>query len=147
MFLAIDPGETTGWATFDQHGNLLDLGQIKGFELFSDWLDYEIEKPSLIIYEEWVTNPNVPQGGSKQETSQVIGAIRAYARRNGIVVVAQRTSAKPVGYAFAGIKPLPKSRHSESHQYDAFAHGIYYLVKNKITKTALQKKLESREGD
>lgn len=141
MFLALDPGETTGWASFNQDGSLIDYGQAEGFDFFSGWLEFLEPKPFLIICEEWILNPNIPQGGSRQETVQVIGSVRNYAIRNGIDIEWQSPSRKPAGYAWAGMKPLPKSQHSISHQYDAIAHGTYYLVKHKIIPTALERKL------
>lgn len=144
MYLAIDPGETTGWATFHMNGDLKDFGQIPCLDptVFVLWLEKLDPRPALIIYEGWVTNPSIPQGGSKQETSQIIGHIRSYAIRSGVVAIEQPNRVKKVGYAYAGIKELPRSRHAESHQRDAIAHGVYYLVKNKIAKTALEKKLD-----
>lgn len=144
MFLAIDPGETTGWAIFKQDGSLDDYGQAEGLDFFSGWLEFLDPKPSLLICEEWILNPNISQGGSRQETVQVIGVIRSYGLRNGIDIEWQSPSRKPAGYAWAGIKPLPKSQHAQSHQYDAIAHGTYYLVSNKIIPTALERKLRSK---
>ncbi len=147
MFLAIDPGETTGWATFNLDGYLIDFGQVKGFDGFDEWLEKLSPKPSLIICEKWVTNPKVPQGGSTQETAQVIGAIRSYSRKNGIDIEWQMARILLVGYKWAGLKPLPKSKHYLSHQYDAIAHGTYYLVNQKIKPTALEIKLTGQKPD
>lgn len=144
MFLAIDPGETTGWATFSQSGELEDFGQIAGFETFVVWLEKLRPVPELIICENYILNPKIPQGGSEMWTSQVIGVVRVYGIRHGIIVEMQRNVCLSPGYAFAGIKPLPKSRHAESHQFDAVAHGTYYLVKNKIAPTALEKKIRNQ---
>lgn len=131
-FLFIDPGETTGWATFTQDGLMLSLGQVAGLDAFTDWL--EIQDPALIVFEDYLVNPNIPHGGSRVETIQVIGAIKSFAKRRSICAVPQAPHIKRIGYAWCGLKALPKSRHSISHQYDAMAHGVYYLVKERIRK-------------
>lgn len=87
-------------------------------------------------------DPHTPHGGSRVETIQVIGAIRSYATRNGIVVVMQSRRVKRVGYGYLGMKPLPKSRHAESHKFDALAHGEYYMVKHHIKPHSLKKRLK-----
>jgi hypothetical protein len=134
-FLAIDPGETTGWATFTQRGELVGFGQLSGVDDFTVWL--EAQKCSLLIFEDYLINPNVPHGGSRVETIQVIGSIRSFVKRRSICVVPQSPSIKRIGYAWCRLKPLPKSKHKMSHQFDALAHGIYYLCRNRIRPIGL----------
>lgn len=137
-YLAIDPGLTTGWALFDDHGTLEDSGQVRGLDQFYRWLTRSCPVPDLVICEDFILNPNVPQGGSNMIASQVIGVVRAYALEHGLILVMQPSRILKIGYAYAAMRPLPKSRHSESHEFDAMAHGVYYLCKHKIRKIILE---------
>jgi hypothetical protein len=117
---------------------VIDIGQVEGIDEFTTWLEDLPMKPALIIYETYVIDPNVKQGGTDVPASQVIGAIRSYGQRHSIVCLPQLRTVLLIGYRWAGIKPLPKSKHKLSHQYDAFAHGIYYLIKNKIRELSFE---------
>lgn len=126
--LALDPGETTGFATFDANGDSLEIG-----EVFSDAeLDELLDRvaPDLIVVEDWVTNPHVHMGGNKQLTARTIGSVESWARRHTAKVILQPNTIKSIGYRWAGI-PKPKNK-SLSHRSDAYVHGVYYLQKNGI---------------
>jgi hypothetical protein len=134
-YLAIDPGEICGWAAFDHQGHLLEMDQIPMDEMGS-LLDCF---PSLlwVICEDYVINPNIPHGGSRAPTIRIIGQIQEWCRNHNTSLKIQPNRIKKIGYAWAGIKPLPKSRHAESHQRDAVAHGVYFLQKNGIRMSVL----------
>ena len=142
MFLVLDPGETTGFARFEQDGSLIDIGQVEGIEDLVTWINDLDPKPALIVYEQFLVDPHVRLGGSDLETVQAIGQIRKYGIENGIVAIPQSRTIKLIGYRWAGKKPLPKKRHDESHKWDALAHGIYYLVSNKIIRLNFGKEEE-----
>lgn len=132
MFLSLDPGLTTGWCMFSDNGVIDELGQVVGVDEFILWLETLDPKPSLIICEDFVLNPNIPQGGSQMEAPQVIGAVKSYASKTGIVCVIQAPRLKKIGYAWAGTRP--PSKKADTHRMDAYAHGVYYLVLHDILK-------------
>lgn len=127
-YLALDPGETTGFATFDAQGNSLEIGEVFSDSELDDLLDRV--KASVIIIEDWIQSPYITMGGSKQLTARTIGSVEAWARRNGAKVVLQPNTIKPIAYKWAGIKK-PKAK-SLTHSADAFVHGVYYLQKTGI---------------
>lgn len=135
-YLAIDPGLTTGWAAFDISGELIGMGQVHGIDQFDDKLG-NFSRLLAIICEDFLHNPNVPQGGSRGPAQQVIALVRRYSRYAKVKLVMQASRILKVGYAWACIKQLPKSRHAESHQFDAVAHGVYYLQRNGIRRSSL----------
>jgi hypothetical protein len=70
--------------------------------------------------------------GSKVETAQTIGAIKAAARRMKIQVVEQPASILGTAPMHSGMK-MPKN-HALSHGPSAYNHGYHYLLTNKIVK-------------
>lgn len=126
-YLAIDPGETSGWATWDDKGNILAMGQFKQSEQ-NKWLDEHI-KPTLkeVIVEDYKNYAWQKQKKwSQNQTSKNIGAIEMICELRGVPYVLQGAAVKKIGYKYAGLGEAP-SNHAISHQYDAIAHGEYRL--------------------
>lgn len=141
-YLAVDPGETSGWATFDSEGNMTGWGQILGFDNFDDWLDKQ-EPFDVVIYENYrlFKQRALQQAGSKLLTVQIIGALKSKARKWGARVVEQNPDIKKIAQMWSQEKP-DGAHHKNSHKIDAYNHGFYYLVNQGVCKTALQ---EGRE--
>lgn len=138
-YLAVDPGNTTGWASFDIEGKPLDMGMLQvvfGEDLDANLITNLLDtiKPTVLIIEEYVLfgHKARAQTGSKMFTSRIIGLFEAWAGVNNVKVHFQRSDIKPIGYKWAGIK-VPRN-HSQSHQTDAYVHGIYWLIRNNIRK-------------
>lgn len=130
FYLAIDPGETSGWATFTKEGKPIDYGQVAQrlgiYDLLKD------KQPQFLIVEDFQLYPwkSNAQAFNQFETVRVIGAIEFWAWAKSVPVVLQKPSVKGIGYKWAGIDP-PKN-HSISHGPDAYVHGIYFLQSNGI---------------
>jgi hypothetical protein len=129
-YLAIDPGETTGYASFNTNGDGIELGSCRDREQVYRMLAKQ--RPNVIIMEDYIINPNISHGNSKVETVRVIGAIEYYAWLNDAKVILQPNTIKSIGYRWAGISK-PKN-HAISHEPDAYVHGVFYLQKNGIRK-------------
>lgn len=133
-YLAIDPGDTTGWATFRVDGSAITYGQWTGKEAVYDNLVQMLhdEPIQLIILEDFRLYPwkSMEQAWSQLNTVRIIGAIECICTLRKLKYVLQSTSVKPLGYRYAGIQP-PKN-HKESHGPDAYVHGVYYLQKQGI---------------
>jgi hypothetical protein len=131
-YLAIDPGHTIGWATFDEEGNILEYGQTK-MEHFNKDFDKLLHSALKgVITEDYRNHPWMKQKGwGRNETSQIIGKIEMLAEMRQIPLHFQRNTVKSIGYKWAGLKQAP-SNHAISHQYDAIAHGVYWLQSNNI---------------
>lgn len=142
MILAVDPGETSGWAVLDGFGNTLGFGQGNERALhtfLSSFEDTYGAEPSTVIIESYKVLPTAKSlkanVGSKLITSQVIGMVRGFCLGWNCTVIMQNPQDKNIGYKWMGLKP--PSNHAESHQTDALAHGYYYLVKTGAVKVQI----------
>lgn len=126
-YLAIDPGETSGWAKFDDKGVIIQYGQVKQEDLHK-WLDVHLTSELLaVICEEYRNYSWQKQAKwSRNQTSKNEGAIEAIASMRGVPFFLQPANIKKIGYKWAGLEAAP-SNHSISHQFDAVAHGTYWL--------------------
>lgn len=137
MYLAIDPGGTNGWATFSAEGNVTGLGQVS-LEDLPEFMEALSPVPHTIIYEDFrlLKKKALQQSGSNMPASQGIGVIKSYAKRHNCFTVEQPASIKPDAQRFTQVRP--PSNHANSHQIDAYNHGMYYLIKKGVAKTALE---------
>ncbi len=135
-YLAIDPGLTSGWAMFDNKGELVEMGQFKyddGVPTLNRLLGAKLK---VVIIEDYRNHGHMQQKKwSRNETSKLIGKIETLCELHEIKVALQPNTCKPVGYKWAGIKP--PSNHSISHQTDAYAHGVYWLQQNDVRPIGL----------
>lgn len=131
-YLAVDPGHTIGWATFDEQGSMLNMGQVK-MEHFNREFDTLLHSDlKAVICEDYRNHGWTQQKRwGRNETSKIIGKFELLADLRGVPLYLQPNTHKPIGYKWAGLKEAP-SNHSISHQYDAVAHGIYWLTVNNI---------------
>lgn len=126
IYLAIDPGETCGWATFDHEGSLVDMGQFPYNELVKQLKTLCPPSVTVIIVEDYRNHGWMQQKRwSRNNTSKTIGKIETFAELGELKVVLQPNTVKSIGYMYAGKEP--PSNHSISHQFDAYAHGVFYL--------------------
>lgn len=128
-YLAIDPGETSGWATFDATGTIIEMGQFPMSEITKQ-LDLLITSDlELVICEDYRNYAWKQQKKwSRNDTSKIIGKIEIMCDLRGVEIRLEPASNKLIGYKWAGLGQAP-TNHSISHQYDAIAHGVYTLQK------------------
>lgn len=135
--VSFDPGNTTGYAEFNEGGDCIVYGQLK----FDDLVDYcnNLEDVKVIVCEDFkIRGPKAKSFiGSRLETVQAVGVIRAAAQRIQAEFVLQDASIKPTAQKWTQLRPV--GAHSNSHWVDAFSHGAYWLIKNGKRKTELQK--------
>lgn len=131
-YLALDPGDTTGWAQFEEDGKGVTFDSFYGKEKLYEFLD--AAAPQVIICEDYKLFPwkAANQSWSRLDTVRAIGAIEYWAYLHNAKVIFQDPKIKSIGYMWAGI-PKPKN-HSESHHVDAYVHGVYFLQKAGIRK-------------
>lgn len=128
MILAIDPGETSGWATFGDEGEFHARGQFS----FDEMLERLVAAKGIttFILETYTHDPGRQKRGSTFKTVQIIGAIKLRALQLGAEVVTVGRQAKTMGAIYTGEEP-PKN-HKLSHQVDAQNLGTYWLVEQEI---------------
>jgi hypothetical protein len=136
-YVALDPGETTGWAVFDEFGSLITMGQFKLDQQTEILTELISNTPNLkvVICEDYrnhgFAGARAQKRWSRNQTSKNIGKIELLAELRNVPYVLQQNTVKAVGYAWGGLDG-PPSNHSISHQYDAYAHGIYWLQSNGV---------------
>lgn len=126
-YLAIDPGETTGWATFDANGIETAIGQVAQKD-FNTWFIQMLREHDIdtVICEDYKNFGWMEQKKwSKNQTSKNIGGIEMACDSMGVKCVLQSNTKYALGAGYGGFD-IP-SNHSISHQFVALAHGIYYL--------------------
>jgi hypothetical protein len=132
VYLAVDPGITTGWATWDEQGDIIEMGQVSADE-FSKFFQAKITDDILHVIVEDYRNYawKTQKRWSRNDTSKFIGQLEMLCNLRNIPITLQPASAKTAGYLWAGLGQAP-SNHDISHQYDAVAHGTYWLQNNGI---------------
>lgn len=134
-YLACDPGETNGIALYDEGGKLQWFGQIPLDELsMSVWDLADLNEPMRMVFiiEKYMVYPQM----AKEHIYDELKTARAIGRLEGIaeildfkVVLQPAANAKKMGFKYLG---TPRIKKKEQHQWDAHAHGMYFLVNNGI---------------
>lgn len=125
MILVVDPGDTTGYALFEEDGELY----LKGQADFDKFLDFLLKNSfDSIVVEDYRLRKGkqAQQTGSRFQAVQVIGALKYIARQEKIPFELASVQAKTLGSMYSGVKP--PSNHKLSHEIDAYNIGIYWLV-------------------
>ena len=131
-YLALDPGETTGWATFDESGKLLKFGQFKQADQTAELTRLVESTLKAVICEDYMNFAWKPQKKwSRNQTSKNIGALEMLCEMRQVPLHLQPANIKAIGYRWSGLG-APPSNHAISHQYDAVVHGVYWLIQNNV---------------
>lgn len=129
--LAIDPGGSVGVASFNEDGSNEYCYTARAQDLHDVLETY----PNLkrIIVEDYViyAGKEKQHRYNKLQTAKQIGEITNYCRFKKLKIEMVKASDKVTGYAYLGVKPLPKSN-PRNHALDAKALGTFWLVKNGI---------------
>jgi hypothetical protein len=88
--------------------------------------------PSHVIMEDWITKQNAQLGGDRLEVVRVIGAVEFYAYLRNIPITLQPNTVKGIAYRWAGLTKAGSKK--DSHERDAYCHGVYYLQRQGIRK-------------
>lgn len=134
MVISLDPGETSGIAYWEDNGTYISREALTQDELF-DKLE-TLSDVTVIVCEDYRLRQGkqMVQTGSRFVAVQIIGALKAYARKCGSKFVLQTPNVLSVASLHSGVKR--PSNHAISHDVDAYNHGYYYFE----TKGLLQPK-------
>jgi hypothetical protein len=134
MVISVDPGETTGIAYWNDNGEFVERETLPQDDLL-DKLE-TLSDVTVIITEDYRLRQGkqMVQTGSRFVAVQIIGALKAYARRVGAKFVLQPANILTIAALHSGVKR--PSNHAISHDIDAYNHGYYYFE----TKGLLQPK-------
>jgi hypothetical protein len=134
MVISVDPGETTGIAYWSDQGESIEREALDQEALF-DKLE-QLDNVTIVVCEDYRLRQGkqMVQTGSRFVAVQIIGALKAYARRVGAKFVLQPAQVLTVAALHSGVKR--PSNHAKSHDIDAYNHGYYFFE----TKGLLQPK-------
>ena len=134
MVVSVDPGETTGIAYWTDKGELINRETLTQDELV-DKLE-TLSDVTAIVCEDYRLRQGkqMVQTGSRFVAVQIIGALKAYARRVGAKFILQPANVLTIAALHSGVKR--PANHARSHDIDAYNHGYYYFE----TKGLLQPK-------
>lgn len=134
MIVSVDPGETTGIAYWSDKGDFVEKEMLTEEQLF-DKLE-ALENVTVVVCEDYRLRQGkqMVQTGSRFVAVQIIGALKAYARRVGAKFILQPANVLTIAALHSGVKR--PANHARSHDIDAYNHGYYYFE----TKGLLQPK-------
>lgn len=126
-YLAIDPGKSNGICGYDAKYYMVFMLTIKEEDVVT-FLNL-FEQIETCIIESYRIFPQKARQHiySDLATPRVIGRVEGWAATNKIELIKQPSRIKTTGYAWAGIKPPPKSDPT-NHVMDANVHFIYWAV-------------------
>lgn len=133
-FLALDPGLHTGWATWDATGNPITMGTVHNYEALHDLLAGFPSSIKTVIIEDFILFKHKAreQVGSKMPAPKAIGQIETFARLWNAEIVKQPSHIKAIAEKMVGGMSTKNMSKIRTHMWDAYNHGNYYLIKNKI---------------
>lgn len=134
--MSFDPGEKTGWASFDHSGTLTGNGVIGGgLRGVSDFLCGLRAYPVVMICETYrIKNFQFGHDMSTIPTIRIIGVLEECAHRFRSRWVEQESNVYRTGMVWAGLE-VPKGHVKDNES--AIGHGVYWLHKNGLWKIAL----------
>lgn len=140
---AIDPGQHNGLARFEaETGKLIEAIRIEYADLESRLSAVERNLVVRFVVEEFISRGDVTRG-SRNEASKIIGIIDFVARQHGIPVTKQRPSDRLIAAKWTQVK-VPKGHMPDD--MSAYLHGSFYLIKNNIKPTALERQRNARHA-
>lgn len=151
--LAVDPGESTGWATFTKDTPLnevpgIEAGTVDLWEfirafaaavgVMCTWAPTQHD-PELAHYfhgvdhvaiEDWALYPWELQnlGWDKCRTARGIGAIQFICECAAVPYTLQPASIKDAAEGLGAEESFYRPLHENRHQNDAIRHGVYWLA-------------------
>lgn len=129
-WISLDPGDTTGWATFT--GTQRKPTKM-GEWTIEDFLDsVAIATYGLWIIEDYIIRPKGITHGyehtwNKGTALRLIGAVELRCTQLGAELRKQQASIKPVAAKKSGVPYTPRKK--GTHMFDAILHGNHYLDK------------------
>lgn len=133
--IALDPGETTGWALFT-NGSLEAFGQLpthtvaQSVALLTDLFQEHL--PNTVVYEDYRIYAWKAQSHSWEtlHTPRLIGCIQTLVTQQSIQVCAQMAQQPKVFCTNDKLKMWGLYKPGVKHALDAIRHGTYYMLFN-----------------
>lgn len=132
--LVLDPGETTGWAVFE-NGKLTAAGQgrtIEGWNVIGDL--FEDIHPSMVLYENYRVYAHKLERHSNSEvyTLRLVGVIEYICERAFNIPHHNQMAQQAKGFVSdEKLKAWGFWNKGQRHARDAIRHGCYFLLFDK----------------
>lgn len=127
--LAIDPGETTGWATFEAC-DLTQAGQfpVNDLEAFDTFVTDH--RPDVMVIENYrvYASRAAQHVGSEVNTAQYIGILKFLGGMYQIPIALQMAHQAKGWVSDARLHQLGLFQTGHRHANDAVRHGVYWLL-------------------
>jgi hypothetical protein len=132
-YLFLDPGASTGIATFDDNALPDKQVIVRGLDDLTDWLTKN-GPFTVVVFEDFrlFSHKAKQLAGSRMDAVQAIGIIKAIARQWDVIPTAQQPQCHKLGQLYPG-GSMYSGKHDDNHHRVAFNHGIYYLTKHGLT--------------
>lgn len=133
--LALDPGETTGYALF-KYDHMVEAGQLATHNVYAgvDLLEEMLKKhqPDMVVYEDYRVYAWKAQSHSWEtlHTPRFIGAIQTLTYLRQIPVLAQMAQQAKMFCTDQKLQQWDYYQKGQRHARDAIRHGCYYLLFN-----------------
>lgn len=123
---------------WDQQGVFIDMGTVWSHAELDNFLASLTVTIKVVIVEEYILfkNKAQAQAGSRMPASVAIGKAETFAKLWGAAFIKQPSAVKAIAERLTGQSTKGMS-HSKTHVLDAFNHGEYWLIKNKIKEVKL----------
>lgn len=131
-YIALDPGDTTGYATFSASGQIREMEYYPLDEIRERFM-MDIWDAIAVICEDWRLYPDAAKHFyfSQMPTAKLIGWLEGVCYMKTVPFHLQAAQIKSTGYKHWGKSPLPKSN-PMNHAYDAVVHGREFLIKQGV---------------
>ena len=131
VFIAIDPGHTSGWALFDTADGTFASGEVEGRRLLYRFIEGIIEdgRPAHLVVEQFDIGEETTENTRQLDAVFILGALEYVAAKLGLgFTVQQRAAAKTFSHD-AKLKALGWwFRGGEGHANDAARHLLAWMV-------------------
>lgn len=124
---------------WDEDGVILTMGTTKNYDELHDLLAGFPNTIKVVIFEDFYLfkHKAKEQSGSRMPAPKAIGQIETFARLWGAQTVKQPSHIKAIAERMTG-KSTKGMAHNRTHMWDAYNHGEYYILKNKIRKQTVE---------
>lgn len=129
VYLGIDPGKANGVCGYDENFYIQFMWTIPSDDMTLFLNTFKHIKKCVVERYKLYPNKAKQQTYSDMETSRIIGRIEYWAESNQIDLIMQGANIKNTGYAWLGLKALPKSD-PRNHEFDAHVHFMYWAIRN-----------------
>lgn len=141
-YLAIDPGLTTGWATYADGAGHFKSGECRGRDVFYEWMasqwGMEMESrgwglpPDVVVIERWDVRKDTFGKSAQEDARYIIGAVEWWATGAGISYTEQRPAEAKSFSTNDKLRALGWYTGGEGHGDDAARHLLVYLAKQRV---------------